>query len=437
MPTDSTSGLPRRPNRGDWQLTPRMPLGRAARLFSVAAGVLILAVCIQQCRSQWQAVGALHFIDTSSQIYGARVFGDNVAIVLEAKSHTVLDPIPKDFGIRGYLITANLTSEKKIDAARNVTGPLYEIDDSVSSAASSTGAPFNKQDRKVMSQKPYLSFRNGALVKSVLADDGKNCSDWALKVDGKKAHWVEIGKHPLLLLLGRHSEFYFESQSRRYAVQREADGKTHIYDTYAGKSIENPWLEKVAADFFSREDLENSVIKLSDDLNSLIILPRSGLQIKRGDETVVIEDLTIDGKTFQRKGRLVAYQRPSEQPKVGVRGDSWMVVVTADGNVLSLTTSNDQIELHNLDNLVVYSHALTPDESWIKQSFKDGSDSRVVFTDGPGLIGGRNRPGQDILKVAAWDFRAGKLVQYSIHIADLFEQRIDGYYPKAAISIEK
>ena len=308
----------------------------------------------------------------------------------------------------------------------------------MSSLSNAAGAAFNKQDRKALAERAMFSFRKGfGLIKSVASDDGARVSESTLQTKGKKAQWVEVGKHEMLPLLGLGEQYYFESQSGHYAIQREANGTVRVYDAFASKPFVDPWLEKVSKGILSRDDLRSSQVILTDDLDYLVLLPEPIYTFERNGDEQTTDEFTIDGKTSRRKNHFVVYHRPSDRPIVGEGINSPTVAVTAFRKLLLLDKSAHRLELHDLENRVVWSHRLTSDEQWLADCYVRADENRLIFSDGPRRINGLHRPDEGLLKLAIWNSADGELSQYFIRLADLFELKEDGYYPKKLITIEK
>ena len=190
------------------------------------------------------------------------VVGDRVFILLETSTRPFRLPDQhasvKD--IRGYLVTAELTTPDKINATRTVIGPIYEQKGPMSSIANQAGAAFDAQDREALAQKPYMSFRpSGELIKSLVSKDKKHWHDWRLQIKGKNAEWIDLGEREILSLRGRSSDFYIESDSGHFVVQTNDAGKVQIFDLYTSKQIEDQWLTKVASEYFAHHPVRHNI----------------------------------------------------------------------------------------------------------------------------------------------------------------------------------
>ena len=92
------------------------------------------------------------------------------------------------------------------------------------------------------------------------------------------------------------------------------------------------------------------------------------------------------------------------------------------------------LKLEDLQQNTVYSRKLAASELPIGQySHREGSE--LVFRDGPLYVAKHPRPNDDRIRVAKWDYASNKLTQYTVHIADLFDLKTDGYYPKTVVPI--
>jgi hypothetical protein len=382
-----------------------------------------------------------HYVTTNGQLFGPFVFGDTVDIILETSSqpsHWPDEP-SSDTNVRGYLLTASLSKTDGAGPTRFVVGLIYELDGPVSSIANSAGATYSQQDRSFLESKPFLALHSaGELIKSNMVDKRKNWHDWQLQVANQQASWKDLGERARLPLLGWPNPNYFESMSRRYAVQKESDGKVEVFDLFTSAKVYDPWLEKVAKNYLSQEDLGNGKIFLLDDLNYLVVFLSIGNTVRENGADKVLEEFTIDGETMRRENHFLVYQRPAEKPTI-YSGSGWQSKpVEKDGKLLICRYLETRIVLQALDNQTVVAHDFTADEKWLADPLtfvqSDFAGKRIIATNGPELISS-SLP-ESKIRVAAWDYSKNRLAQYTIPITDLFELRKTGYYPKAAISID-
>ena len=75
------------------------------------------------------------------------------------------------------------------------------------------------------------------------------------------------------------NENRFDSEQGRFVVQSEGSGAVGIVDTSLDKPVANPWLEAVARDIFSREDLGSRKVYLTNDLRCVIVSLQSGVRV--------------------------------------------------------------------------------------------------------------------------------------------------------------
>ena len=417
--------------------------GLRLRLIAVLAVIVALssagiACCDDSIFSLFSMFDATHDVQMNGQCYGVFVFGDQVFMVMDAVSHPfrLPDQHSEDTNIRSYLVTARLTDAKDINANRAVVGPLFTFKGSMSTMANSAGAAFGQKDRDALAAKPFFSFREpGQLIKSVVEDKGKNWHDWALVIHDKKAEWRDLGKRRILPLLGWPNPNYFESQSRRYAVQKEQDGVVRIYDLQNSTQIDDPWLAKVSLDYLSQEDLGNGVIELTDDLNHLVVYLQLGVRIRRGSSEVVLETCKIDGKTIRRENHYLVYERPNVKPKVYENHESQSPVFI-DGQFVMFKHLDDRLELEDLNKRVLFSHRLAADEKSLGH-FSRLENKQFIYTTTPLGIYETHRHEDEVFKVTKWDYVKDKVTQYSIPLTGLFEKKSFGFYPVDGISIEQ
>ena len=340
------------------------------KLNTIASICLVITLMSRLGYSDQPLIFAWHDIKENGQCYKPYVDGNGVAFLVEAHSTPVLDPIPKQMNTRGYLVTAKVVESQPDVKSRIVIGPLYKIDGPMSGLASSAGAAFGKQDRQALSQRPFFAFGGGGtLVRSVVADDHKHCSDSVLKIGEKMARWSAIGTRPLISHRGKDGDYYFESNSGRLIIEQEDDGEVHIYERSTDSRIRDPWVEAVAKDLFAQVDLQERYVVLTEDLKFLIVRLDISRLVRNGDKEELLTTFTLNGKQFERENSTLVYTRPSERPHVlDAKNGLSSTIVSADGKSLRLRTSKVRIELCDLDGGVIMSHKAPSDLDWFSRS---------------------------------------------------------------------
>ena len=319
----------------------------------------------------------------NSQCDRLRVFGDRVMYVVETKSLVARlpDSEAREANLRDYLYTARLTDDGKV-VEPIIVGPIYRHDGPVSSMANA-GVPFNKDDFDFLNAKPYFDFGpDGRLVKTLYAKDGKTVRTSELIIKDKKSHWDTPVIRPRLPLIGAMSEERFESESGRYVVQKQQDGKIHVYDTWKYEEFSSPWVEAVAADFISQEDLGNRNVFLTDDLKFVMVDPASFTHFKQKGRTY---DGTNHFLTYSSPGKKAVVHELGPEDAEKEKRDQLTVGrrMAIDGKLHFLGQAADfTIELCNSDYKVVETHALSIDEKWIMWS-KDGLYTYTYWENDP------------------------------------------------------
>ena len=147
---------------------------------------------------------------------------------------------------------------------------------------------------------------SGHLIKSVLVNGGKDVEELRLAIDGDKARWTFVNRHVRPPSLGAPGDGGFESQSSRYAVQRDKDGAIKIYrNPPLGEEIHDEWLAMAATDLLSRQDISNNCrIVLTNDLNFLAAFPNPTAKLTTGGEEREIAMFTIGNDSYHRRNHF-------------------------------------------------------------------------------------------------------------------------------------
>jgi hypothetical protein len=243
------------------------------------------------------------------------------------------------------------------------------------------------------------------------------------------------------------SEDRFESESGRYVVQKQKDGKIHVYDTLKFEKIGNPWLEAVAADFISREDLGNRNVFLSDDLKFVLVDPKPMWNTEKfgpNGKHMYITQFERAGKNYLRAKHFLTYSRPDKNPVIHElapenakheNGDPFNLprLLTIDGELRFCRRSALLIELLNLDFHVVESHSLSTSEVWTTESGtrwkNDPERKRVVICSAPLRVD--ERP----VRLAIWPYHSHKITQYELRVDELFDKE-KRFAPKNPVPVE-
>jgi hypothetical protein len=422
-------------------------IGELVMTISVCRRITVLLAALigsqEIASAQWTLFPATHSIGLSSQFYAPSLSGDRLVLVLEARSHPwrLPDQAATDTNVRGYLVLARLREGKDPDSTRQVVGPLYTIHGPVSSLVNDAGAPYSNADAEALLVKRSFSIRApDVLVKSRVINDGRDVEDSTLNIGGKTAKWVTSGARARIRFLGWASPDFVESGSRRYVAQKEADGQVRIYYRTTAKEINDGWLKEVFTQYFSRDDLGNSDLYISDDLNYVALFFRLANRVTGRDGIErLIKTFDFNGQPVRRENRFIVFSRPNVSAKLYDGPGLHPFPVIWRGKLVMLKLADGRLALSDLEKKDVVVHDLSEPEKWIHESIwqDDPGEKQVTFMSGASLINGQERPDQRNLHVGIWDYERNHFSQFSLSVADLFELKSDGYYPKSAIPIEK
>jgi hypothetical protein len=260
-------------------------------------------------------------------------------------------------------------------------------------------------------------------------------------LDEGKSAWVDDCDASTIASLPRlaKSDDAARSADGRYEV-RYVKGTSTVYDLFAGKTVDDPWL----ADAFSQarkiEHFEIVGESIVGDRQFLFCSPSEMVNYGPADGGIVTT-FSIGGKTYDRKTHGLVWIRGQKDPvvfdkKPPFNGPS--AAVSIGGKLYLYYPGNGDMELVPLEGGESFKVDKPDNVQWYPsialRPMPDEANHRVSFLDTVPL---RAKPGTYPVSVYMWDYVAGKMSSSTVQLDSLFKKDEGGnFVPKAATAMK-
>lgn len=399
--------------------------------------LFIAFVCLLGCNS---AKADLALLELRSQC----LVGNELRLIVE--TYRTWTPVAahssKTSDVKSYLVTIDLSSDKKLLERSKIYGPLWNVPNTRSSISFSAGVNFTKQDEDAAAATPGMLFgEDGELLRFKFDLASKSLQRHSLELKEKSASWKLLGDVKQGDdRQGHMSENRCRTNSDRYKVFYQ-DGNATCVDCFTGEIIQDEWLTTCFIEVRNIKDFSNVRQFLTDDRQHLIASPMATWN----NGKIHIESFDYQGKTYKRSEFGLAYSRPNKAAQLFPRqminndflGEPPHAAISIAGELFLLQVSKSALRLYTPDQRQEYVVKATEKPRWVDTSnpqyqFNPATKELILH----GAITKYSSVEEVYAGVTRWPYEKNNVDQADFLLNELFEKREGLLYPKQAIAVE-